>query len=72
MKNTLFERTKALASNLPETVRLEDVCREAGVTKRWWQYVISGHIEDPGVKRIQMFHDTLVQHGATVPRNGSA
>lgn len=67
MNTQLFERTLALAENLPENVTMVDVCREAGTTYRWWQYVLEGRIADPGVHRMQRVHDVMLEKGASIP-----
>lgn len=38
------------------------ICREIGVTTRWYGKVLAGVIPDPSVRRIQRLHDYLVQH----------
>ena len=35
------------------------ICREIGVTPRWFHKVLSGETPDPSVRRIQRLHDYL-------------
>lgn len=40
-------------------VSVADIARRANVGKRWMQMVLSGHIADPSVRKIQRVFDLL-------------
>lgn len=55
----LMTKTLELArrSDLPK----DDICREIGVTRRWYDKVLCGQIQDPSVRRIQRLYDLLTK-----------
>lgn len=54
--------TETLAMARHSKLPMVRICREIGVTTRWFQNVVSGDTPDPSVRRIQRLHDYLVRH----------
>lgn len=65
MNETLLEKTLSLARSADEPVT--KICREAGITTRWYYLLLDGDIRDPGVRRIQRLHDYLASRQQPVP-----
>ncbi|MCU7917093.1 MAG: hypothetical protein KZQ95_01890 [Candidatus Thiodiazotropha sp. (ex Epidulcina cf. delphinae)] len=56
-EKSFLDQTKQL---LMETdVPIKKICKDAGLSTRWYYRFISGDIKDPGVQRIQRLHDYL-------------
>ena len=56
-EQTLLEKTLVLAGRV--TVSVVRLCRDAGVTTRWYYKFINGEIKDPSVNKVQRLHDCL-------------
>lgn len=56
---SLYAETVALMrrNRLP----INRICQELGFGRRWWDRVLDGSINDPGVKRIEKLHAYLVE-----------
>lgn len=65
----LLETTIALARK--SRLDRAEICREIGVTVRWYQKVLAGQIPEPSVVKIQRLHDYLVEH-ADLPQPDAA
>ena len=59
MKNTLLESTLELAVNYDGNVT--NLCKEVGVTPRWFYKLIAGDIKNPGVLHIQRLN-AVIKH----------
>ena len=60
----LLEATLALARKTKRPSK--DICREIGVTLRWYQMVLAGEIREPSVVKIQRLHDLLVDEAESI------
>lgn len=52
---------KTLSLSEKTTATNAEIADHLGVTVRWYQKVIAGDINDPGVRKIQKLHDYLVE-----------
>ena len=60
MKKTLLQKTLDLVRETD--VNIAQMCRELGISKRWYFRFRDGDYSDPGVNRIEALHDYLVKH----------
>lgn len=60
--------TETLAMARHSKLPMVRICREIGVTTRWFQNVVSGDTPDPSVRRIQRLHDYLVANDPEAAR----
>jgi hypothetical protein len=55
----LYEPTLALMRSTDVPVNV--ICRDLGLSKRWWSNVMAGNIKDPGVRRMERLYAYLAR-----------
>lgn len=56
---TLYSRTLYLLENRPVSLTYEEIANDTGITCPWLKKFISGAIQNPSVKRIEVLHTYL-------------
>lgn len=65
MNNDLLTTTIDLAKKSRVPVHL--LCKEIGVSVRWYHKLIAGKFSDPGVRKIERMHKFLLAHHEVLP-----
>jgi len=62
METSLLDQALKLAQSTKMPVA--EICREIGVTTRWYYMLLNDEIKDPSVNKIQRLHDFLAEKNA--------
>jgi transcriptional regulator with XRE-family HTH domain len=62
MDKDLLTKTIELAKTTNQSPK--EICKELKKSERWYYKVMSGEIDNPGVKTIQKLHDLLNKQAA--------